>query len=234
MECIISLPLTDEALSLALDGLADQETQEHLLRCPACSASLTNMRRFDVALQQRLRRFDCPSPQELADYHFGLLDTEQAAAVKQHLTQCPRCQNDLAVLIQFLNLSLDEDLVSDNIIPSGIPHNVVRAHPAQIAGNLALKGLDNEMSHDMKAGSAKVFLESKVIPQGIQLSGQVIDSQINWIGAIGEAWQNGQPHNISILDDMCEFKFNFDNKAKVTLYITAANGTTIVIEEIAI
>src|SRR4051794_34507741 len=102
MECTISLPLTDEALSLALDGLADQETLQHLSQCPACNARLTNMRRLDVTLQQRLRRFDCPPGQVLADYQLGLLDADTAIVVKQHLTQCPRCQNDLAILIQFL------------------------------------------------------------------------------------------------------------------------------------
>ncbi|MBA3873912.1 MAG: hypothetical protein H0X30_32675 [Anaerolineae bacterium] len=234
MECIISQPLSDEALSLALDGLANQETQEHLLQCPACNARLTNMKRLDFVLQQRLRRFDCPSPQELADYQTGLLDADPTTVVKQHLADCPRCQNDLAMLKQFLNLSSDEDAVSDKIIPTGIPHNIMRANRVAVSGNLALKGLDNETSHDMQAGSVRIFLESRASSQGIQLSGQVIDNEINWVGAVVEAWQEGTPRHISILDDMCEFTFEFDNKTPVTLYITAAIGKNFAIEEISI
>lgn len=232
MECKLPPPLTDEALSLVLDGEANQEIREHLSLCPSCTARLNQMKQFESSLRQRLKRFDCPSPQQLGDYQLGLLEADEAEAIQRHLEQCPRCKAELAMLIQFLEQASGDDTVGNKIIPLGLPKNVMRAERVQTSGSLALKGLDNETSHDVKAGSASVFLESKTVPNGFKLTGQVVDSQINWVGAVVEIWQGGQPRHIAILDDMCEFTYEFTHAEPITIYITAAGGTTLVVEEI--
>lgn len=231
MEC--DTPLTDEELSSALDGLADDKTQQHLAQCPACAARLAEFRRLDTVLQQRLRRFECPSPQRLADYHAGMLDTSDAAAVQEHLERCPRCQSELEMLVGFLNLP-PEELVPDKIIPLRTPTYVWKATHVQIAGNLALKGIDEESTHDARTGSASVFLESRTFPKGFLLTGQVLDSQVNWVGAIAEAWQEGSSQQVCILDESCEFRFELSTSAPINLYITVARGATLVVENIAI
>jgi hypothetical protein len=231
MDC--DTPLSDENLSLALDGLAHDKTQQHLAHCQDCAARLAEFRRLDTVLQQRLRRFECPSPQRLADYHAGMLDASDATAVHEHVQRCPRCQNELEMLVEFLNLPPEEP-VADNIIPLRTPPYVWKASRVQIAGNLALKGAEDETTHDARAGSASVFLESKAIPKGFLLTGQVLDSQVNWAGAIAEAWQEGASQQVCILDDSGEFRFELTTSAPITLYITAASGATLMVENIAI
>lgn len=231
MEC--ETPLTDDELSLALDGLAEETTMRHLAQCSACSARLAEMRRMDQVLQRRLRRFKCPSPQRLADFHAGMLDTDAAAAVQAHLEDCPRCQAELEMLIQFLDLDPEES-VPANIIPFSTPKNVLRAMRVQTSGNLALKGLDDETKHDAQTGSARVFLESRAIPQGFLLTGQIVDNEVSWVGAIAEASQEGASQQVRILDEQCEFSFELTATTPINIYITAASGVTLAIENVTI
>jgi hypothetical protein len=233
MECNTPPPLTDDELSLALDGLADDGIQQHLVQCPACAERLDAMRQFETDLQGRLRRFECPPPRQLADYHVGMLDDEVSAAVQKHVVECPRCQKELEMLVGFLNLS-PQELVADKIIPLFPSKNVLRAGSVQVIGSLALKGLDDETSHDAKAGSASIFLESKAAPKGYVLTGQVVDSQVDWTGAIAEAWQEGTQQQVRLLDDMGEFSFELTGRTPVTLHITSAGGLILTVENISI
>ncbi len=233
MECSYPPPLTDDVLALALDGFADEDTQRHLAQCLACATRLQNMRQFDRGLQRRLKRFDCPSPQQLADYDTGMLDAEASNIVQRHVAQCPRCQEDLRALEQFLDLP-DDEPVANNIIPFRSPKNVWKARDVQVSGNLALKGMEEETAHDANAGSATVFLESKQVPQGFVLTGQVVDSLVNWVGAIVETRQKGTSTQVHILDDMGEFSFEFTTPTPINLYITAASGITLIVENVTI
>jgi len=49
---------------------------------------------------------------------------------------------------------------------------------------------------------------------------------------VAEIWLEGSPRSVSILDDMCEFTFEFAGASPITLYITAAGGATLVVEDI--
>jgi Putative zinc-finger len=233
MECNSPPPLTDEALSMALDELTDDETQRHLDRCPACAGRLAKMRQDDAALQKRLRRFECPSAQELGDYHAGMLDDDAAAVVKAHVEQCPRCQSDLQMLVEFLDLP-PEETMSPKIIPLWTPKNVWRAARVQTSGSLALKGQDDETSHDMQAGSASVFLETKATPHGFALSGQVADNEVDWMDALIVVWQGSTVRFVRELDEMGEFHCDLVDPAPVTLYITAVSGFTVHVENLMI
>lgn len=233
MECNSPPPLTDEALSLALDELADEATQQHLAQCEACAGRLAQMKQLEAAMQKRLRRFQCPSAQRLSDYHLGMLDADSMAAIKAHVEGCPRCQDDLAMLIEFLDLP-PEEAVSNKVIPLRPPKNIWRAAKTRTSGSLALKGTDNEASHDMEAGSAKIFLETKATPQGFLLTGQVTDNEIQWAGALIAIWQGSAIRWTQTLDEMGEFKAELTDSAPVTIYITASNGVTIQLEGIVI
>src|SRR5262249_215124 len=123
--------------------------------------------------------------------------------------------------------------ISENIIPFRLPKNVWKAKDIQVSGNLALKGMDEETAHDANAGSATIFLESKVVPQGFLLTGQVVDNQVDWSGAIAEAHQEGTPEQVHILDEMGEFSFEFASAAAISLYITSATGITLVVENVS-
>lgn len=235
MKCINPPALSDEALSLALDGLADAKTLHHLDQCHACAERFARMRHFESALQTRLRRFDCPSPQDLTDFHAGMLEEAEANAIQNHLVDCPRCQAEIEMLVQFLDLPSDRATVPDNIIPLRSPRYVTKATRVETFGSLALKGLkdeQDELSHDERSGSARIFLESKTVATGILVTGQVIDSEVDWKGAIAEVRQGGVTQQVKVLDDMSEFSFELLSSAPITISITSASGTTLVIENL--
>lgn len=232
-QCSFQTPLTDEALSLVIDGYADEGTQDHLAQCPSCSARLEVMKRFDGELQRRLKRFECPSPRRLADYHAGMLDAKENRVINQHIADCPRCQKEIQVLVEFMKLS-DDPPTASNIIDLSPPQSKGEADRLRTVGSLALKGIEDENFHDAKVGSANVFLEWTAVPKGFLLTGQILDPEVSWLGAIAEVWQAETLLQVSVLDDQCEFRFEFMQALSFDLRITALNGITIVVEKIKV
>lgn len=234
--CINSSPLSDEALGFALDDVADIATLQHLAQCTYCAHRLEEMRLLDTRLMLRLRRIDCPSPQLLTDYYVEMLDDEQKSTIAYHVQDCSQCQSELTQLEDFLNLPVIEvEVVPANVIPLRRPIWVLRVAPVSIEGNLALKGLidgDGETQHDVTSGSARIFLESQAIPSGFRLTGQVIDTQIDWTGAIAQLSSHDQVLLITVLDEACEFNFDVLDTSPVTLNITAKKGVMIIIEDL--
>ncbi len=245
MRCIIPPPLSDDDLSAVLDGLIDDRIQKHLETCPACAERLNQIRKLDLTLQQQLKRFECPSAQQLGDYYIRkletednqMLDAEEDQRIEQHLKHCPLCHNEINMLIQFLD---DSPASTENTKPAQIirpPDNFWRAEPVEVVGNLALKrlrGSDESQSHDVKVNSANIYLETRPKEQGFLLTGQIIDTDVNWVGAIAEIWQNDLPQQICILDEMCEFKAELKIPDPVTLHITSTNEISVVIKDIVL
>jgi hypothetical protein len=50
----------------------------------------------------QLYRITCPTPTELGEYHLGVLPSEDAEAVTQHLAECPHCRREVAQLKDYL------------------------------------------------------------------------------------------------------------------------------------
>lgn len=244
MKCISPPALTHEALSLALDDLADAPTQRHLAECAWCKSRLESMKRMDTTLQGHLRRFDCPPAQRLTDFHMGMLEASEADAVQQHVTSCSRCQAELAALTSFLNnpaSTESNDPMPDNIIPMPVykpsARRGSRAIQVDTSGNLALQlrggASDDEKAHDQASGSARLYLESKVLADGFLLTGQILDSQVDWRDGIAEIWQDERLQQVSVLDEMCEFSFKLENASSATLIVTAANGSSLRVENLS-
>ncbi|MBE0689280.1 MAG: zf-HC2 domain-containing protein [Anaerolineae bacterium] len=236
--CSTPPPLSEEALSLALDGLADEETQRHLALCPGCSARLADMKQFEDALMKRLGRFDCPPAQELTDYQFGMLDEAKATAVRQHLASCPRCQDELALLTPFLDddetavllKEVERDDAPNVIRP---PRQVWQASEVEVTSTLRMaRGLDDETVRTGRARSATVYLEAELRKPGARLKGQVVDATVDWTGALAELWQEGMMRRVRVLDDMCEFNFDLTDESPVSLFITALSGVTVAIDKL--
>ena len=235
MECSTPPPLTDEELSAILDGEIDETVQLHLSKCPGCTARLAEMGQMD-GLFSSLRRIECPLPQQIADFHWGFLDAELASIVEQHLAHCPRCQDELAVLKDFLEQSSDE-FPTSNVIPLWDNQDVYQARRVEVSGSLALKGQrgqDDKSAHDVQAGTARIFLETSTTPRGYLLSGQVVDSEVNWVRAMVEFWQDNTPQQVGVLDDMAEFRFEFTTPLPITLFITSSSGITLSVKDIQI
>ncbi len=238
-QCSAPPPLTDDQLSDALDGTSGSEVQEHLARCPECSNRLEGMRRLDGLLERRLFRLNCPPAQQLVDYQFDLLEAEQHEQVAKHLAECARCQQELGVLDYFLQDAPQAEAAAptqtDRVIRP--PRQLWRATQVEISGNLALKrlrGTSDEATHDAKAGSASLFLEAQPAGKGFLLTGQIVDSQVDWRGSVAEVHQAGAARRVRALDDYCEFSFELTQASPMDLFVTALNGVVLALEQISI
>src|SRR5712692_7711780 len=102
MRCSSPPPLTEEHLDSALAGEADSGVLEHLSHCADCAARLAEARKVDQMLTALLFRWNCPTAQQLADYHLQVVEEEQSMAIRRHLDQCSHCQAELAQLRLFM------------------------------------------------------------------------------------------------------------------------------------
>jgi hypothetical protein len=66
------------------------------------------------------------------------------------------------------------------------------------------------------------------------LSGQVVDENPIWTGALAEIRQAGEVQGVSVLDELGEFRFTLSQQAPLNLNITAPNGVTLVLENITL
>ncbi len=64
---------------------------------------------LEEALTRQLLRFRCPDPHVLGEFSLGVLEEGQED-VRAHVTQCPRCQEELAALEGFLRVRDRPDL----------------------------------------------------------------------------------------------------------------------------
>lgn len=102
MTCILPPELDDHELLMYLDGEADPHVTAHLEQCPDCRKRAERLTQWQAQLSVQLYRFTCPSPLELGEYHLGILPHDQAAAVTQHLAECPHCTREVAQLKNYL------------------------------------------------------------------------------------------------------------------------------------
>jgi anti-sigma factor RsiW len=102
MSCVAPPELTDRALLEHVHAEAGPEVEDHLRRCQYCRARVEEMRSLHARLAARLYRAPCPSPQELGEFHLALLSEESAAAVSEHMAECPYCAREVGQLAEYL------------------------------------------------------------------------------------------------------------------------------------
>lgn len=233
--CIFQSPLTDDALSLVLDGQADADTRQHLAACPGCQARLAAMQDFEAFLMTRLTRFECPTAQRLADYQAGLLVDEDARRVREHVARCPLCEDELRVLKSFID---DDEMLSEAVPAPNVirpSSRIWRANQVEISGNLRkVRGPDSTAPRDARTNSATIFVEVETLSTGMVLKGQVIDEVVDWNGAVAELWQGGALQQVQALDEECEFRFDLTGRESLDLYITSTEGIALVLENLTL
>jgi len=115
MECSDPGFIRDEDLLAYLAGeRVQQVVEQHLTRCPHCSAQLADYRQLELSLISKLYRWDCPSSQVLGEYQLSLLDKEAALAVRLHLLSCVSCVAELATLNEFL---VNDPWLVEQVVP---------------------------------------------------------------------------------------------------------------------
>ncbi len=103
MECSEPGTIRDEELVAYLAGeKVRPAVVQHLTRCQRCSSQLATYRRIELKLISKLYRWDCPPNQILGEYQMGMLSSEQALNVKNHLRMCVLCAAEVATLTEFL------------------------------------------------------------------------------------------------------------------------------------
>jgi len=102
MACKFSLELTNIQLLQYVDGEADTDVIAHIEKCAHCSARADQLRLSSERLSGSLYRATCPPSMELGEYHLDTLSASRSAVIKQHLADCPHCQEELAQLEEFL------------------------------------------------------------------------------------------------------------------------------------
>lgn len=104
MDCTSPPELDTKQLSAYVDGDVDRQVADHLARCPYCRDRAHRLASWQDRLIARLYRLTCPGSQELGEYHLGLLNPDRAAAIQQHLSECPYCTREDLQLENYLRV----------------------------------------------------------------------------------------------------------------------------------
>ncbi len=103
MACAYPPELDDVQLLVYADGEADRRVAEHVAQCSYCRERAERLARLQRRLTATLYRVTCPPPEELGEYHLGLLPRGQMAAVTRHLDECPYCTQEVVQLKEYLS-----------------------------------------------------------------------------------------------------------------------------------
>lgn len=199
---------------------------------------LEEARQFDHRLASRLYRWDCPSPQALADYHLGRLEVEAATSVARHAERCPRCAAELGELGAFLAAGAARVPAPATRQPVGsfadrLGGLVAQLVPRQPA--LALRG-EAQGPVTATAGDILLVLEAQPAQAGqATLFGQLAaPEQDQWTGALVQLWRNGVLGQTTVLDDAGGFRLDSVEPGAVDLQFTPAAGQPVLWPDFAV
>jgi hypothetical protein len=158
-------------------------------------------------LSSFLYRITCPSPNDLGEYHLQMLSDEQTKVIRQHLSTCPHCTQELAQLKSYLaELAPDLDYTFQERVKIWVARQLP-AFPANQSPAFALRG-ESEGPLMFEAGSYQLTLEIQDDPAnpGFRtILGLVIDGEERLQKV--ELWQNGRPVQETTLDELGNFVF---------------------------
>ena len=121
-ECTSPGTISSDDLAAFAEGLADEQTIEHLRHCPACAREAQELVLLQAALAGRLYRHSCPPAEQLIAYREGELVGNEHLIVSRHLQLCPHCARELAALAHEERQTLAERL--------GAALQLIKARPA--------------------------------------------------------------------------------------------------------
>jgi hypothetical protein len=234
MECSSPPPLTDDQLSAALDQTAPADVIDHLASCASCAARLDTAQQAEQSLRSALYRWDCPTPQTLADYHIGRPSAEEQRAIMRHLETCARCSEEMAELVLFMR---DEAPLAAPAEPSSARRPVSRgwslARLLPRVPALALRGAAGAPLMFETGDGVTIFLE--ILPAGngnAELRGQLVaDAQDSWTGALVELRQSGMLRATAAIDDLGTFQVAALPLQPTELRATRADGRGLLLPE---
>ncbi len=235
MKCRFPPPLTEDQISAALDGEANLSVRDHLMRCEGCAARLAQARQIERMLRSGLARWDCPTPQQLGDYHLGLVSQADMRTIARHLESCVRCSDEIEDLRVFLTAdSPPRPPAQIRPVRPRLPRPgelIARLLPPAPA--LAIRGATPEPIKAEADGIA-IFLDVQPAAGGqVMLTGQVVADDLDrWVGALVELRQADVLYATATLDDLGSFSCGPVPAGSSDLRITPQRGRPLVLSAI--
>ncbi|MBA3943861.1 MAG: zf-HC2 domain-containing protein [Herpetosiphonaceae bacterium] len=233
MPCSVPPPLSADQISVLIDGTATPEEHTHLSQCPYCSERLAQARALEQRLVTTLKRWDCPSTQQLGEYHLGVLSAVEERVVRRHLEECALCKAEVEELRQFLATAPDEQEQPQMIlVPKTRPHTfgevIARLIPQR--SSLALRGSSREPIVAEADGTTVIVEIERTPNEQIVIVGQIAaDEQDGWTGALVEVRQADLLMATARVDDLGGWQCGPLPIAPSTLRITPKEGNSIIL-----
>lgn len=240
MECQFPPPLTEDDLTAAFYGVADESITAHLAGCPYCKERMAAVQRFDVLFGSLLKeyRWNCPPAQQLAEYIADLLPPETQQAVREHLADCAACQEDEAALRAALQ---DEDKLGRDAASSAQQRHSPRQMIA-VVGEISAEAMRGRGSTQPRKQATvqniTIYFELNHEANGLMLTGEVVEVNAfapdAWAGALLELRQNDRLVQVTQLDELGEFKCGPIEAVSSDLRITTSEGRSIVVRDLTL
>ena len=119
-----------------------------------------------------LYRATCPPSQELGDHQLGLLASQEAAAVAEHVTVCPHCTSELAQLSEFMDDLAPElefspmeriRVLIASLVESG--SGAISGHGGPAPAFAGIRGADDGQTRIYQADDIQIAIETQPDPE---------------------------------------------------------------------
>ena len=227
--------LGDEQLSEILDGVAPERVIGQVAHDPDAAARLHAWQRWNEQMQAQLQRWDCPPPQQLADYHWGIADRQTAQIIAQHLPTCVRCTDEIAALRTFLDADDPQPIARSTTPLSPAPRVRLRERFATLLPRTPTLAVRGEHRAPLLAQAGDVLLVLDVEPSDDQfvMHGQVAADDLDrWTGALVEVRHHGVVRGVAEVDDVASFRCGPLPAGISELRITAPDSTSVVLQDV--
>jgi hypothetical protein len=229
----------EDRITAALDDDAPPEIKRLLAENNDFAKQVALARQFESKLKSVLFRWDCPTAQELGDYHFQLIDPTTATKIKDHLTHCVHCQAELEELTAFLKQSPQitpepkiEKLLRGLPRPGDIIARLLPPLPHRAA--TGLRG-DSQGPRILQADGMTLFIETEKQNSHFLIKGQLAADELEeWYGSLVQVVQGADLISVTSVDDEGGFQFQLDKTELVKLRIENSSGKAVVVQDISI
>jgi hypothetical protein len=230
MKCISSPALDDTQIVSFMEGEADDAVVAHIKECPYCREKARKWTRLQNRLKKQSYRVTCPTPMELGDYHLGFLSDSQKLVVAQHVRECLLCQQEVAILENFLSsLAPESNLLGAakvliaRLMGTGMDSGLAPALRGEAKGPLTFEADGLVIVLDIQPGNEGRF----------NILGQVAaDDQDQWTGALVELRRDDQLQCSAMIDDLGAFQCEGMMAGKQELRLTPASGSPVVVSNV--
>lgn len=225
------------------DGEAAAATRDRIASTPALRDEAAAYDRMQRRLQRQLRRFDCPAPHALGEYALALVPVEERTRIASHVTQCPRCADELATLRAFLGT---EPLPVPTGTATGRVRRLIAALiPAAPAVPVAqLRGAGDDGARTYRAGDVMLTLDAGAARGGrADLTGLLwrdgTDDDANADAAVPEGAVaslfvgDGEPRTATV-DELGNFAFEGVPFGEYRLEVPCGGDAIVVVEGVRI